>query len=155
MLLTNACGANHSNGDAAALGCETGTEGCTCYRNWSCNYQLSCLDDVCIDRRKVAAEESKELAKSSLRAIDPIVAVTNETCMSCIETDCVSPLSECYESDGCAVLFGCLLPCVSRPGASYAACAETCYAEAPLSAHPHATQLQVCAQAHCGEGCGG
>lgn len=155
LFLSNACGANFSRDDSATLGCEMGTEGCACYGNWSCNYQLSCMDEVCVDRRKLAAEQTQALAKASLRATDPIVSASSEACITCLESDCVSPLAECYDRGGCGVLFGCLLPCASRTGETYAECAEACYAQAPITAHTHGTQLQMCAQSQCEQSCGG
>lgn len=154
LLLTNGCSANLSGNASASLGCETGTEGCACYGNWSCNYQLSCVDEVCVDRRRLAAEQSQALTKAALRAADPIVAASTEECMSCLEDDCVSPLSACYDERGCAALVGCLLPCSEPTGETYIDCASSCYAEAPLSAHAHATRLQMCAQSRCDNACG-
>jgi hypothetical protein len=113
------------------------------------------MDDVCVDRRKLVTEQTQALAKASLRAADPIVAASTETCMSCLESDCVSPLAECYDEAGCSTLAGCLLPCADPTGETYADCAETCYSEAPLAAHAPGTQLQVCAQLRCDDSCGG
>lgn len=155
LFLINACGANLSRNESANLGCETGTEGCACYGNWSCNYQLSCADEVCVDRRKLVAEQTQALAKASLRAADPIVASSSEECMTCLESECVSPLAECYDQSGCSTLAGCLLHCSDPTRETYAQCADACYSEAPLVAHSRGTQVQVCAQARCDGTCGG
>jgi hypothetical protein len=155
LFSSNGCGANLSRNESAELGCATGTEGCACYGNWSCNYQLSCIDEMCVDRRKLVAEQTQALAKASLRAADPIVSASTEECMTCLESDCVSPLGECYDEAGCSNLIGCLLPCADPTGETYAECAEVCYAEARLTAHAPATQLQICAQSRCEDACGG
>lgn len=152
LLLANACAANLSR-DTANLGCEVGTEGCACYGNWSCNYQLSCIDDMCLDRRKLAAENAQLLTQSSLRSTDPIVAAASESCMGCLEDACVSPLATCYDRAGCATLAGCLLSCAHSTGETYGDCVEICYANAPIDAHERGTRVQRCAQTQCSDVC--
>lgn len=153
LLSANACGANLSR-ETANLTCEVGTEGCTCYGNLSCNYQLSCIDEVCVDRRKSAAENAQLLTQSSLRAADPLVAAASESCMSCLEDECVSPLAACYDRVDCTGLAGCLLSCAWSAGETYVDCAQICYAGAPVGAHERGTRVQRCAQSQCPDVCG-
>lgn len=150
LFLANACGAHIASEKSLGFQCEVGTEGCDCYGNWSCNYQLSCVDEVCVDRTKIAAEEAQTL---SLRAADPIASAVSDECLVCLEDDCVSPLAECYDANACSGLFACLLGCSQLSVHMYTSCADECYARSPIEAHSSATQLQMCTQARCKETC--
>lgn len=150
LLMANACGAHIASEKSLGLQCEVGTEGCDCYGNWSCNYQLSCVDEVCVDRAKIAAEQAQTL---SLRAADPIDDAASDECLECLESDCVSPLAGCYDQAACSGLFACLVGCSQLSVHMYTSCANDCYAGAPIEAHSDATQLQMCTQARCKEAC--
>ncbi len=149
LLLANACAGVADGGPTEDLGCEVGTEGCSCYGNWSCNYRLSCVDEVCVDR----LGEIRRSEISALRAADPIATASSEECLTCVEDGCVSPLAECYSEVGCSPLFSCLLTCSNEPAMVYTDCASDCYSAAPLRSHTPATHLQLCTGKMCDSAC--
>lgn len=165
LVVTTSCGSNVTSEVNANLGCEIGTEGCTCYGNWSCNYQLSCVEDLCVDRRKQKASpqvENDDL--TTLRSNDPIAGSITAPCAACLDEQCQSALSECYSETGCAPLFSCLTRCNraepgagadqnTAPAAQVEACAERCLAESAATAHSPASQLWGCSNTTCSETC--
>lgn len=145
----NACSANFPEQSSSALGCEVGTVGCSCYGNWSCNYQLSCVDEICVDRRALA--EEAEL--SALRSRDPVAHASSPECLTCLEEVCLASLTNCYAQSGCTSLFACLLGCSRAISTEYDECAAGCYSTTPLDGHSDATQVQLCAAKTCPAEC--
>lgn len=149
LLGTNACSAPFTDQSSDALGCEVGTVGCSCYGNWSCNYQLSCIDDLCVDRR--ARAEESEL--SALRAQDPVAHASSPECLTCLEEVCLASLTNCYAQSGCTSLFACLLGCSREASEPYSECAAGCYSAAAIEDHDDATQVQLCSANACPDDC--
>lgn len=147
--MANACAGVADRAAPDDVGCKVGTEGCSCYGNWSCNYRLSCVDEVCVDR----LGEARQSEVSALRAADPIAVATSEECLTCVEDRCTSRLAECYAEASCAPLFSCLLTCTHNADSAYTHCASECYAAAPLRSHTSATQLRLCTGRQCETEC--
>lgn len=134
------------------LDCEVGTEGCVCYGNWSCNYRLSCVDDLCVDNQSRSDSERSRTTEAALLVNDPLMSREAPECIVCAESDCSASLERCYETPGCAELSGCLLNC-SRSDGEYFKCSRECYLPAPVEAHVRANGLHQCLNQTCRDEC--
>lgn len=162
LLLTSSvsCGGSVST-TTYGLECETGTLGCSCYGNWSCNYQLSCVENECIDRKNQTPPakqpsdvqagkdqpEDPELMRAESLA-DPLAAAASDECVTCIHTECSTPLQGCYPETGCIALQACLLKCTDQDPPP-AACSNDCFAAAPANAQLKSTPVSECTARSC------
>jgi hypothetical protein len=145
-LLGTSCGGDVTT-TTYGLECETGTLGCSCYGNWSCNYQLSCVDDLCVDNRARPASHEKQ-SNSTQSPADPLASVPNTDCVECIEEQCSKALEECYPETGCIALQACLLGC-SLGEDSEASCGASCDEQAAAGARRKSASVTECARRSC------
>lgn len=141
------CGASLGAHDSE---CDTGTLGCACYGNWSCNYQLSCVDDVCVDRRDRGPEAAVGPHQSHLQSLpDPLAAATSDDCVTCLHDECSHRLEACYAETGCIAVQACIFQCIddALPEAS---CRSECSSGASSEAQAKAARLSLCANERCG-----
>lgn len=145
-LLATSCGGAVET-TTYELGCETGTLGCSCYGNWSCNYQLSCVEEVCVDRRARPSSDTPELARSELLP-DPLAAATSAECVECLQDQCSAPLETCYPEAGCIALQACVFAC-SGDASAEADCSGQCIAQASGEARAKAASVGECSKQQC------
>lgn len=127
--------------------CEMGTLGCACYGNWSCNYQLSCVDEVCVDRRdRDAAAEPYSHRLQSLP--DPLAAATSDDCAACLHDECNLALQACYAETGCIAVQACVFEC-ERDALPDASCRAQCSSGASSEARRKSAAVAQCSDKRC------
>lgn len=146
LLATNCGGAVTTT--TYELECETGTLGCSCYGNWSCNYQLSCVEDMCVDRRERPAKNDNALEQAESLP-DPLADATSDACLQCLQEDCSTQLEACYPETGCVALQACLLECSKPANSTAAECATQCSNRAPEGARLKSRPVTECSQQNC------
>jgi hypothetical protein len=125
------------------LGCETGTLGCNCYGNWSCNYQLSCVDEVCVDRKTETLNESNDKQRAAVDSpSDPLALAATTQCVQCLHDECSTALEACYPETGCIALQACLFACSNK--LEQPECSKECFALASANAQAKSAPVSKC-----------
>lgn len=150
LVLTTGCGGAVATA-TYELECETGTMGCSCYGNWSCNYQLSCVEDVCVDRKSPLQTDGlvEPEPPHSEPAPDPLADATSDQCLECLQADCSAALEACYPETGCIAHQACLLEC-RRSGKVREVCEGRCSKDSSIDAHKKSALVTECREQRCG-----